>query len=76
MRLTVAFTLMLAAIPGSAHHSFVMFDTTKQTTLTGTVTAFQWTNPHSYIEMDVTDETGAVRRVLFRSWRGDRRASR
>jgi hypothetical protein len=61
MRLTVAFTLMLAAIPGSAHHSFVMFDTTKQTTLTGTVTAFQWTNPHSYIEMDVTDETGAVK---------------
>jgi Family of unknown function (DUF6152) len=44
-----------------AHHSFAMFDQTKQTTLTGTVTAFEWTNPHAYIEIDVTDEKGAVK---------------
>ncbi|HYR86122.1 MAG TPA: DUF6152 family protein [Terriglobia bacterium] len=44
-----------------AHHSFAMFDQTKPTTLTGTVTAFEWTNPHAYIEMDVTDEKGAVK---------------
>jgi hypothetical protein len=52
---------LLLAIPVAAHHSFVMFDTTKQTTLIGTVTSFQWTNPHSYIEMDVPDENGAVK---------------
>jgi uncharacterized protein DUF6152 len=65
MRLTIAiaFTLglLLTAIPGVAHHSFAMFDSTKQTTLTGTVTDFQWTNPHSYIEMDVPNESGAVK---------------
>jgi hypothetical protein len=38
-----------------AHHSFAMFDTTKSTTLTGTVTKFEWTNPHAYIEIDVQE---------------------
>jgi len=54
-------TLALAAIPARAHHSFVMFDTTKQVTLGGTVTSFEWTNPHAYIELDVKDAAGAVK---------------
>ena len=37
-----------------------MFDTSKQVTLTGSVTSFEWTNPHSYIEIDVA-EGGAVK---------------
>jgi hypothetical protein len=44
-----------------AHHSFAMFDTGKRVTLIGTVTAFEWTNPHVYIEMDVPDDKGAVK---------------
>lgn len=43
-----------------AHHSFAMFDQTKQVTLTGTVTVFEWTNPHAYIEIDVPDEKGGI----------------
>ena len=43
----------LAAAPVAAHHSFAMFDQTRTVTLTGTVTQFQWTNPHSFIELDV-----------------------
>ena len=43
------------------HHSFSMFDMNKEITLNGTVTDFQWTNPHSYIEIDVPDEKGAVK---------------
>jgi hypothetical protein len=38
-----------------------MFDMTKRMTLIGTVTSFEWTNPHSYIEIDVPDEKGAVK---------------
>jgi hypothetical protein len=38
-----------------AHHSFAMFDTTKSITMTGTVTKFEWTNPHAYIEIDVPE---------------------
>ncbi len=47
--------------PVFAHHSFTMFDMTQKITLTGTVTAFEWTNPHSYIEIDVPDEKGVVK---------------
>jgi len=48
---------MLVGVGGiaMAHHSFAMFDTTSSVTLTGTVTEFQWTNPHAYIELDVPD---------------------
>ena len=59
--LSVLSVAMLLAIPAVAHHSFTMFDQTKQLTITGTVTEFQWTNPHAYIEIDVPDESGAVK---------------
>jgi hypothetical protein len=49
----------------AAHHSFASFDATRQITFTGTVTQFQWTNPHVYIEMDTKDEDGAARRWLI-----------
>ena len=57
----VAAVAMFAAMPAFSHHSFVMFDTTKQVTLSGTVTSFEWTNPHTYIEIDAADESGAVK---------------
>ena len=43
---------LLAGVPAAAHHSFAMFDQTKIMTLEGTVTEFQWTNPHAFIELD------------------------
>ena len=52
---------LLAALPATAHHSFVMFDTSKQVTLSGTVTSFEWTNPHTYIEIDASEDGGAVK---------------
>ena len=45
--------LTAASVPALGHHSFAMFDQTKQMTLEGTVREFQWTNPHSFIELDV-----------------------
>jgi len=59
--LNVLAAAVALAIPVLAHHSFTMFDTTKQITIIGTVTEFQWTNPHSYIEIDVPDESGAIK---------------
>ncbi len=47
----------LAAV---AHHSFAMFDQTKQLPLSGTVHDFQWTNPHAYIDLDVPNTGGGV----------------
>jgi len=62
-RTIVATAAILAVASGTAfaHHSFAMFDTTKRVTLSGTVTAFEWTNPHAYIELDVPDEKGAIK---------------
>ena len=44
-----------------AHHSFAMFDSQNQVRLQGLVTQFDWTNPHIYIEMDVTEADGRVK---------------
>jgi hypothetical protein len=59
--LAAATGLALAAAPALAHHSFAMFDQRKVMTLEGTVHEFQWTNPHSFIELDVTT-AGKARR--------------
>ena len=48
------------SLPTVAHHSTANFDMTKTTTLTGTVTYFAFTNPHSYFDMDVTDKKGQL----------------
>jgi hypothetical protein len=50
--------LAVLLLAGVLHHSFAMFDTTKPVTLVGTVTAFEWTNPHAYIELDVPGDNG------------------
>jgi hypothetical protein len=52
-----ATTLALGA-PALAHHSFAMFDQSKQVTLKGTVKEFQWTNPHAWIEVAVPNAQG------------------
>jgi hypothetical protein len=57
----VAAWIFGAAGPVLAHHSFTMFDMTKRMTLMGTVSSFEWTNPHSYIEIDVPDDKGVVK---------------
>ena len=57
----IGFGCFLVALPLLAHHSFTMFDMSKQITLVGTVTDFQWTNPHAYIELDVADAGGQVK---------------
>jgi hypothetical protein len=52
---------LFAAAPTAAHHSFAMFDQRRIMTLEGTVTEFQWTNPHAFIQIDVPGERGQVR---------------
>ncbi len=55
---SLAAAVAMVAAPAWAHHSFAMFDRDKQVTLVGTVHDFQWTNPHSWIEVDVPDGKG------------------
>jgi hypothetical protein len=50
---------LLSTWQALAHHSGAMFDAGKSMTLTGTVKAFQWTNPHCWIQVLVPGESGA-----------------
>ena len=52
--------LALSAAPGFSHHSAVMFDHDSEVTVSGVVKEFQYTNPHSWLLVDVTDEDGTV----------------
>jgi exonuclease VII large subunit len=55
-----AFFLLWCAMAAYAHHGIVAwFDMSRSITVKGTVTSFEWTNPHSYIYFDVKDEKGA-----------------
>jgi hypothetical protein len=70
------------AVPVQAHHSFgAEYDTSKPVLLTGIVTKIDWTNPHSFLYVDVKDDKGNVVNwklegyppgVLYRTgWRKD-----
>jgi hypothetical protein len=55
----VSFSCLLFLPLGAwAHHSPSMFDGRNELTLTGTVREFQWTNPHSYIQLVVEPQDG------------------
>jgi hypothetical protein len=53
--LAVCGWLLIAASAG-AHHSTAMYDTQNPVTITGKVTRFEWTNPHAFVYLEVTDE--------------------
>ena len=60
MTLAVLAAVMLAQ-DASAHHSFAaFFDPEKMVTVKGTVTSYQFTNPHGLIAIDVRGGNGQI----------------
>ena len=51
--------------PVLAHHSHAMFDHTKDLTLKGTVTVFEFVNPHASLYVDVKNENGETVNYWF-----------
>ena len=54
-------TAILAAPPAIAHHSFAMFDREHTVTMKGTVKAWEFTNPHSYLQVMFPDPQGKAK---------------
>jgi hypothetical protein len=52
--------LSMAGASLSAHHSFAVFDMTSEKTITGTVSKFEWTNPHTFIFVDAPNDKGVI----------------
>ena len=61
--LVLAAGVFLVASSISAHHGVAHYDMKKTVVLTGTITAFDWGNPHCLVHLDVMDDTGN-----FRHW--------
>jgi hypothetical protein len=55
----LAVLLMISTVV-SAHHGTSAYDTTKMTTVKGTVTEFQFNNPHVIISVETKDDKGKV----------------
>lgn len=52
--------LLSTSVVAFAHHGTVAYDPGEKITLKGTISAFEWRNPHTQIHLDVTDEKGNV----------------
>ena len=57
-RIRLSVMLAVLALPAAAHHSFAIFDSTREVTVSGVVTDFQWTNPHCWTHLNVVNEDG------------------
>lgn len=57
---------LLAAVTAWAHHSVqAEFDLDKPFNITGVVTKVEWINPHSYLYLDVKDDSGKLTKWAF-----------
>ncbi len=56
--------LLLVSGPVLAHHGRSNYDVTSSATVKGTVTDFEWVNPHALIHLDVAGESGSVEKWI------------
>jgi hypothetical protein len=52
--------LVMISVPAVAHHGATAYELAKSTTMKGTVTGWQWLNPHCLLLFDAPDEKGEV----------------
>jgi Family of unknown function (DUF6152) len=57
-RVLLAWVLYMATGSAPAHHSGAMFEPVKAVEFAGTVKEFQWTNPHSWLQVLKPNEQG------------------
>jgi len=57
-RIVIAVAASWIALPAFAHHSFAMFDRSKEESKSATVKELQWTNPHVWLQVLIADDKG------------------
>lgn len=63
---SIALAAALAVVPAAwAHHSTAIFDASRTFTLAGTVTVFQWTNPHAWLWIQTPSPDHTVKKYGF-----------
>jgi hypothetical protein len=58
--LLVVFVSLLAWIPAFAHHGTSPYDFQHEVTVEGVVKDFQWSSPHSWLYVTVTNDKGEI----------------
>jgi len=58
--LAAAVGFLILSVPMFAHHGSAAYDLTTTVTLQGTVTEFQFINPHVLLDFDVKDDKGNI----------------
>jgi hypothetical protein len=53
-----AAALLSLSLPLFAHHGTAVFDTSKKVTMKGSITEWDWSNPHCLLQFDVKNEAG------------------
>jgi hypothetical protein len=76
-----ATAVVLGGAPALAHHSFAMFDNTKFVEVSGTISEFEWINPHSWVHIKATTpegrtttwsfEMGSISQLVRDKWERD-----
>jgi hypothetical protein len=64
-RFALAAVVLLVSGLAFAHHGAAGYESSKVTTLKGTVTEFRFQNPHAQIFLDVKDSTGKVQNWIL-----------
>ena len=58
--------VLMIGLPVFAHHGNAAYDTTKTVTIKGTITDFEFINPHVMVFFEVRDEKGGLEK-----WQGE-----
>ena len=60
LSLAVTIGFLPVAVPLFAHHGQAAYDETKLATIMGTVSSFQFSNPHALLILNVKNEKGSI----------------
>jgi hypothetical protein len=55
LRCALSAALLATPVAAMAHHSFAVYDHSRTLNFKGTVTKWQWSNPHAYLDIDVLE---------------------